>query len=241
MITCSLHAILIRFHDVRKTSRSKKKAFLRLGAARGHAREKFVWPRTKLRNIAFLVSFLPRTPVRRRNPVKKRFIIAAAALLTPAFVPSLASAAPPAPPAAQEQLGEHHRFSDEDRAAFTEARIAALKAGLKLTPAQEKNWPAVETAIRDLAKARAARFAEWRDKEQDHEGHKNLIEALQRHAKALEAHAGEMTKLADAAKPLYDSLDDAQKRRFAILLHAIGKPHGEHWGHHEHEEAEGHE
>jgi hypothetical protein len=175
--------------------------------------------------------------------VKKRFIIAAAVLLTPALLPSLASAAPPSPPppAGLEQPGEHHKFSEEDRAAFTEARIAALKAGLKLTPAQEKNWPAVETAIRDLAKARAARFAEWHDKAQDHEGHHNLIEGLQHHAKALEARAGELTKLADAAKPLYDSLDDSQKRRFAVLLHAIGKPHGEHGDHHEHEGPEGHE
>ena len=44
------------------------------------------------------------------------------------------------------------------------ARIAALKAGLKLTPAQEKNWPALETALREQAKARAARIAEWREK-----------------------------------------------------------------------------
>src|ERR1700751_1278626 len=37
------------------------------------------------------------------------------------------------------------RMNAEDAAAFTDARIAALKAGLKLTPEQEKNWPAVET------------------------------------------------------------------------------------------------
>jgi hypothetical protein len=173
--------------------------------------------------------------------VKKPFmIVAAAALLTTAFAPGMASAAPPAP---EEEHGALHRFSDEDRAAFTEARIAALKAGLKLTPAQEKNWPAVETAIRDLAKARAARFAEWRDKMKDHEheGHHNVIEGLQWRAKSLETRAGELTKLAEAAKPLYDSLDDSQKRRFGLLLHAIGKHHGEHFGHHEGGEEEGHE
>src|SRR5439155_23574335 len=38
------------------------------------------------------------------------------------------------------------RPSAEDVAAFTDARIAGLKAGLKLTPEQEKNWPAVEAA-----------------------------------------------------------------------------------------------
>ena len=54
------------------------------------------------------------------------------------------------------------RLTPEDRAALTDARIAGLKAGLKLTPAQEKNWPAVETALRDRAKLRAERFEQFR-------------------------------------------------------------------------------
>ena len=56
------------------------------------------------------------------------------------------------------------RLSTEDVAAFTDARIAGLKAGLKLTAEQEKNWPAVETAIRDLAKQRADRMKERADR-----------------------------------------------------------------------------
>src|SRR5690242_18111981 len=56
--------------------------------------------------------------------------------------------------------GRGFRPSAEDVAAFTDARIAGLKAGLKLTAEQEKNWPAVETAIRDLAKERADRIKE---------------------------------------------------------------------------------
>jgi hypothetical protein len=34
---------------------------------------------------------------------------------------------------------------------LTEAQIASLKSGLKLTPHQEKYWPAVEAALRRLA------------------------------------------------------------------------------------------
>ena len=45
-------------------------------------------------------------------------------------------------------------LTTEDRAALVDARIAALRTGLRLTPDQEKNWPAVESAIRDLAKQR---------------------------------------------------------------------------------------
>src|SRR5437868_14998613 len=52
---------------------------------------------------------------------------------------------------------EHMRMSPEDRAAFADARIAAVKAGLKLTPDQEKLWPPVEAAVRDFAKLRIDR------------------------------------------------------------------------------------
>src|SRR3979411_1519537 len=51
----------------------------------------------------------------------------------------------------------HERMSSEDRAAFTDARIAAVKAGLKLNADQEKLWPPVETAVRDFAKMRMDR------------------------------------------------------------------------------------
>src|SRR6202047_3665835 len=40
----------------------------------------------------------------------------------------------------------------QDMGAFIDARVAAIKAGLQLTPDQEKNWPAFEQALRDLAK-----------------------------------------------------------------------------------------
>src|SRR5262245_13452039 len=62
----------------------------------------------------------------------------------------------------RDGAGNHRRgtnFSQEDRSAFTDARIAALKVGLRLTPEQEKNWPAYETALRDISKARMERLA----------------------------------------------------------------------------------
>ena len=49
------------------------------------------------------------------------------------------------------------RMSPEDRAAFADARIAAVKAGLKLNADQEKLWPPVEAAVRDFAKLRIDR------------------------------------------------------------------------------------
>src|SRR5205085_10432265 len=41
------------------------------------------------------------------------------------------------------------RFSPEDIEAFADARLAALHAGLKLSPDQERMWPPVEEAIRN--------------------------------------------------------------------------------------------
>src|SRR5271168_2347894 len=52
---------------------------------------------------------------------------------------------------------QHTRISPEDRAAFADARIAAVHAGLKLTPDQEKLWPPLEAAVRDFAKLRIDR------------------------------------------------------------------------------------
>ena len=49
------------------------------------------------------------------------------------------------------------RMNPEDRAAFADARIAAVHAGLKLTADQEKLWPPVEAAVRDFAKLRIDR------------------------------------------------------------------------------------
>src|SRR6201994_1177426 len=49
------------------------------------------------------------------------------------------------------------RINPEDRAALTDARIAAVHAGLKLTADQEKLWPPLEAAVRDFAKLRIDR------------------------------------------------------------------------------------
>lgn len=157
---------------------------------------------------------------------KPILIAAAAALLT---LPSLPAGVLAAPPGTSEAGTQQPQFTPEDFAAFTDARIAALKAGLKLTQAQEQYWPALETALREQAKARAARMAEWRQKANEPMEHRSAIEGLQAHAKRLAAHSQELQKIADAAKPLYDSLDDAQKRRFRPLLRIAMM--GRHWHH----------
>ncbi len=53
---------------------------------------------------------------------------------------------------------QQYRPSGDDIKAFTDARIAALRAGLQLTPEQEKNWPSFEQAVRDLVNLRVERI-----------------------------------------------------------------------------------
>jgi len=161
--------------------------------------------------------------------MKKHALIAATAVAL--VLPALSSSVVAAP---REQASEHHQLLVEHEAAFTDARIAALKAGLRLTPAQEKNWPALETALRDVAKDRAARAIEWREKAKEHHEKRDLIEGFRLGAKHLSGRAAELEKIADAAKPLYDSLDEAQKHRFGVLVHEVFQhpDHRMHWGKH---------
>ena len=113
--------------------------------------------------------------------------------------------------------------------AFVDARIAAIKAGLKLTPDQEKNWPTFEQAYRDLAKLRAERMAaRWERRGEDRRAgdrDANPIERLGRRADALTARGTALKHYADAAGPLYQSLDDGQKDRFLWLSWPVGPRH----------------
>src|SRR6202048_3185394 len=108
--------------------------------------------------------------------------------------------------------------SADDMRAFGEARLAALKAGLMLTPEQAKNWPAFEQAARDLAKARGDRLSAMRKAPASDDP----VERLRQRATALSDTGAALKKLADATDPLYKSLDENQKRRFAVLSHLGG-------------------
>src|SRR5215470_933886 len=141
-------------------------------------------------------------------------------------------------------VARHWRPSQDDVNAFTDARVAALKAGLKLTADQEKNWPAFEQAYRDMAKQRAermrARFEQRDDDRRDPRADRadsvsprpdnvSPIDRMQRRAEALTARGAALKRLADAAGPLYQSLDDAQKQRFQILSRPMGPRHHQHF------------
>jgi hypothetical protein len=149
---------------------------------------------------------------------------------------------------AQQRFGSHHfggpgaeqrhRPSAADMAAFTDARIAALKAGLELTPDQAKNWPAFEQAVRDAAQLRIQRVQEREARRQQQgqnaqgnaqgnaqtQAQSNPFERMAHRADRMAKTSAALKKIADAGAPLYLSLTDDQKARFKTLGRML-QPH----------------
>jgi len=120
---------------------------------------------------------------------------------------------------------EHrYRPSVEDVAAFTDARIAALKAGLELTPDQTKNWPAFEQALRDLAQLRIERMRARLAASEPGQPPMTPFDRLARRADNMAKAGSALKRVAEAGSPLYQSLTDAQKMRFRILARFL-RPH----------------
>jgi len=121
----------------------------------------------------------------------------------------------------------HMRMNPEDRAALVDARIAAVHAGLRLNADQEKLWPPVEAAVRDFAKLRLDR-ANARmntgpgDSNKDADKPDDPVARLRQRAEDMGASSAALKKIADAADPLYKTLDDGQKRRLALLTRRRG-------------------
>jgi hypothetical protein len=98
------------------------------------------------------------------------------------------------------------------------ARAAQMKADLRLTPEQEKNWATFETAVVDMWKKQAEQQIAWRNAHAKQQGSVDLIDEMRKDADEQIDRSNARKKLADAAQPLYAGLDDQQKRRFSETL-----------------------
>ena len=112
--------------------------------------------------------------------------------------------------------GMMDQFSTEDMRAFVEAHIAAIHAGLKLSADQEKLWPPVETALRNLAILHLSHMQEMR--QTGGMTANDPVGRLRTMADHMSQGSDAMRKLADAAAPLHATLDEAQKRRLPVLI-----------------------
>jgi hypothetical protein len=132
------------------------------------------------------------------------------------------------PPKSDKTAAENSwRPSPADRAAFVAARVAALHAGLALTPEQEKLWPPVEAVLKDMAQKREARWEQHREERRamkesmrDNKGapRPDAMARLRKSAEFMTETGSDLKRLADAAQPLYDKLDESQKRRLEKLV-----------------------
>jgi hypothetical protein len=103
------------------------------------------------------------------------------------------------------------------------ARTARIKADLRLTPEQEKNWPGFESAMNDMGKRYGDRQTAVDADRTQQKAPVDIIEQLRDEAQFLSDRSVDRKMLADAAQPLYASLDDQQKRRFTKELFDVSR------------------
>src|ERR1035438_20976 len=104
------------------------------------------------------------------------------------------------------------------------ARAARIKADLRLTPEQAKNWPAVESAVKDIGKRNADLQIALQTERAQLKGPFDVIQQMREEARFRGDGSADQKAPADAAQPLYVSLNDQQKQRFARELQGLG-----HW------------
>lgn len=108
--------------------------------------------------------------------------------------------------------------------AYDDARIARLKADLRLSKDQEGNWGNFESVLKNISKERADRFIAWTDERKkrtastDPAAAPTFADRLRKRADAMAKHAVDLKKLADASEPLLEKFDDNQKRRASEFI-----------------------
>jgi hypothetical protein len=124
-----------------------------------------------------------------------------------------------AAPAAEPEL------TAEQVVANSDANIARIKTALNLTPEQEKNWAGFNSAMHylgnngaDRLKLRIARAK--RDPPDD------IIEQMRNEAQFLNDRAVDQRNVADAAEPLFASLDARQKALFIEEMVRLSRERG---------------
>jgi hypothetical protein len=119
----------------------------------------------------------------------------------------------------------HHRGKWScDAAKYIDGRLAFVKTELKITSEQEKLWEDFATVATNNAKAKQerceAKKAKWKDAKEKGEGKERppLPERLDARTASLEAKLEAQRARTNALKPLYDALNDEQKKTADELI-----------------------
>ena len=110
------------------------------------------------------------------------------------------------------QEGES-QLTAEQIVASSDANIDRIKAELNLTPEQEKNWTAFNSAMHYLGHNGADRL-NLRIARAKRDPPDDIIEQMRNEAQFLNDRAVDQRNVADAAEPLFASLNDKQKAIF---------------------------
>ncbi|WP_262270585.1 Spy/CpxP family protein refolding chaperone [Microvirga yunnanensis] len=157
--------------------------------------------------------------------------IALAALLTGTGTYAIAQQTPaPNTPAASQDQGRQDRrprMSQDDFNRLVDARIASIKAGLRLSADQDRLWAPVETAIRSSATERYSRFEQrpTRDQRQS----MDFMQRLERRSTMRTEGAQRSAAVTAALRPLWDSFSEDQKRIAPRLLREALDVDGPRW------------
>ena len=123
--------------------------------------------------------------------------------------------------AQSDQQPTHAELVQRWAEAGIDAQLKGMKTSLRLTADQEKDWAAFDSAVKDAAKARIVAL----QKEQG--GNLSPMDLLNAKAERSAQSGADLEKIVDSAKPLYTSLDDAQKRKFVTLGRMLVPEHGQ--------------
>jgi hypothetical protein len=113
----------------------------------------------------------------------------------------------------------------EQIVASSDANIERIKTELKLTPEQEKHWGIFNTAMHDLGQHGADRL-NLRNARAQRDPPDDIIEQMRNEAQFLVDRAQDQRAVADAADPLYASLDDKQKAIFIEEMVRLSRERG---------------
>ena len=105
------------------------------------------------------------------------------------------------------------QLSAEQIVANSDSNIDRIKAELKLTPEQEKHWTGFNSAMHYLGHNGADRL-NLRIERAKRDPPDDIIEQMRNEAQFLNDRAVDQRNVADAAEPLFASLDDKQKAIF---------------------------
>jgi LTXXQ motif family protein len=110
------------------------------------------------------------------------------------------------------QTGEP-QLTAEQMVTNSDANIERIKIELNLTAEQEKNWPQFSSAMHYLGHNGAERL-NLRIARAKRDPPDDIVEQMRNEAQFLVDRAADQRSVADAAEPLFASLDDKQKQTF---------------------------